>query len=127
MTTEHAPHLVRYTVGIGFDAAEFVATKLRQRKIEGATILDGSGYWTNPDTGEVVSEPAQVLILTHTSPDEFGFQMATVLQWGQDAGEHTIMVEHHSVVEFVPTATPPGTDWLSIYAEHQAHDQGMTL
>jgi|SRR3970040_1000129 len=108
----HDPHLVRYTVGIGFETQRFVESALSRRQIDGATIIDAWGYWRNPETGQVETEPSQVLVLTHTSPEDFGFQFATVMAWAQDHGEHTVMVEHHNLVQFVPT----DGDWMEAAA-----------
>lgn len=74
-TCDGAPALtVQLLFGRGqvSDAAwrDFLARSVTPRFPDGLTVLDGSGQWRRPGTGEITAEPSSVVeIVTPATPD----------------------------------------------------------
>lgn len=92
---------LRLYVGHGFKADEFVERSLANGTIGGATILDAIGHWTSTTTGELISEPARVIVLVaiDTFDAKHIFKMADLWRRTQTE-EESIMVEYDGKVGF---------------------------
>jgi hypothetical protein len=84
---------LRIYVGIGFDALAFVRFLLGMGIVEGATVQESHGFWTD-DTGKLWDEPGHVL--TFVVGRDAADGRVIVLEaksWALLQGELAVMVE----------------------------------
>lgn len=82
---------VRIYVGEGFKPHTFVQDMLQAGTIQGATITESVGYWTDPN-GEVLAEPAAIITLAVDYQDLEGIR-------DDVRGQLTLRGEHSAMVE----------------------------